>query len=198
MALHSSYDEVSVLRMTAAGEEAAFHQLYDHYKNKVYAIALRITGMESAAEDVVQEVFIKIWTNREKLEEITHFSSWLNTVTRHHIYNSLRKLAHEETFLRHLLSQKPAASDTMDAVAYNELHKLLDKAVSELTPQQKKVYLLSRIEGLSHEQIAKELGLTRETVRSYMKDALRSIRSFLRKYERLLVWLSVILMENIK
>jgi RNA polymerase sigma-70 factor (ECF subfamily) len=190
------YDETTLLKQIAKGEEASFRMLYDKYRAKIYTIALRITGIESSAEDVVQEVFIKVWNNRKTLPEIDNFNSWLNTITRRHIFNNLRKLANEEKFLRHLLAQKPAAPDAMESVAYNELQALLNKAVSELTPQQKKVYLLSRAEGLSHAEIAKALNLSHETVKSYMKDALREIRSFLEKNEKTLITVVSILLAT--
>jgi RNA polymerase sigma-70 factor (ECF subfamily) len=189
------YNEPSILQEVAAGSEPAFRQLYDRYHNKIYTIAWRITGMESAAEDTVQDVFIKLWENRGKLPSLGNFSGWLNTITRHHIYNNLRKLAHEEQFLRHLLAQKPAASDTMESLAFHELKNLLNKAVNELTPQQKKVYLLSRTEGLSHAAIAEVMGLSPETVKSYMKDALRSIREFINRNERLFLLLVTMLLS---
>src|SRR5260221_3147271 len=197
MSSDTIYNEVSVLRRIADGNEPAFRQLYEKYRNKIYSIAWRITGTASAAEDVVQDVFIKVWENRKTLTSIINFSGWLNTITRHHIYNSLRKLAHEEQFLRHLIAQKPKATDTMESLAFTELQNLLNKAVSELTPHQKKVYLLSREEGLSNAEIAAALGLSYETVKSYMKDALRSIRKFINDNERLFVLLVTMILSHL-
>jgi RNA polymerase sigma-70 factor (ECF subfamily) len=192
----TTYNESYILQRIADGDERCFRQLYDRYRNKVYSIAWRITGLELAAEDVVQEAFIKVWENREKLPSLNNFGGWLNTITRHHIYNNLRKLAHEERFLRHLLAQKPAAADTMESLAFDELQKLLHKAVNELTPQQKKVYLFSREEGLSHSDIGEILGISPNTVKSYMKESLRSIRDFISRNERLFLLLVSMLVSH--
>lgn len=172
--------ENELLIQASTGNEKAFRLLYDMFRNKIFSIASKLTGLESAAEDVVQEVFIKLWLHKEKLSEINHFNSYLNTLIRNHIFNALRKIAHEDAFLRRLIYKSEKVSkDSFDQVVYNQLQKLVSKAVDLLPPQQKKVYLLSRTEGLAHNEIASRLHISRSTVKGHMVEALKSIKTYL-------------------
>jgi RNA polymerase sigma-70 factor (ECF subfamily) len=167
-----------LLALVAKGDETAFHTLFTQYRHKVYHSALRLLQSASHAEDVLQEVFMKLWVGREKLPEINCFSAYLATITRNHIYNALRKLANEELLLEKLLSPHPA--DRPDAPIENlslkELQDTLQKVIATLTPQQKKVFELSRMEGLKHEEIATRLNISRETVKKHISEALRIVR----------------------
>lgn len=181
----SNIDKALILQVSE-GDEGAFRILFDQYRNKIFSIAWKITGVESAAEDVVQEVFIKLWMNKEKLAEIENFNAYLNTITRNHIFNNLRKVAYEQTFLEELIRlQSVNTIDVSDSVLYNELQNLVHRAIQQLTPQQKKVFQLSRTDGLKHAEIAARLNISRSTVKDHIVEALRSIRTFLNAHEDL-------------
>jgi RNA polymerase sigma-70 factor (family 1) len=181
------HEEKGLLALVAKGDETAFHTLFTLYRHKVYHSALRLLQSASHAEDVLQEVFMKLWVSREKLPEINCFSAYLATITRNHIYNALRKLANEELLLEKLLSPPPA--DRPDAPIENlslkELQDTLQKVVATLTPQQKKVFELSRIEGLKHDEIATRLNISRETVKKHVSDALRIVRGQLLRHKQI-------------
>ena len=175
-----SYNDKALILQVFEGDEHAFRELFDKYRNKIFSIAWKITGFETSAEDVVQEVFIKLWINKEKLPEIENLDAYINTITRNHIFNNLRKIAYEQSFLQELFLKQPQnIKNAPDQVLFNELQNLVNKAVQQLPPQQKKVYQLSRIEGLKHEQIAGNLNISQSTVKGHMVEALRSIKAFL-------------------
>ena len=180
----------------ADGNETAFRRLFDLHRDHIYSIALRLTKENTAAEDVVQEVFIKLWVNRKKLPELNSLNAFINTLTRNHIFTQMRKLATEETYLRELIATEKLATDTSDAVIYTELKKVFGQAIAQLTPQQKKVYELGKLEGKKYDEIAGILHISKETVKNHMSEALKSIKSFLLKHEGLLVWLVLLLTAN--
>jgi len=131
---------------------------------------------------------MKIWLGREKLSEVHCFSAWLNTITRNHIYNALRKLAGEELLLEKLLSPQFPANPPdvpIENMSLRELQDALEKVIATLTPQQKKVFELSRMEGLRHEEIAMRLNISRETVKKHVSEALRIVRGQLQRYRQL-------------
>ena len=182
------YEEKELLARVAKGDATAFHSLFSQYRHKVYHIALRMLQSAGHAEDALQEVFMKIWVGREKLPEISCFSAYLNTITRNHIYNALRKLANEELLLEKLLSPSSAAyrpDAAIENMSLRELQEALQKVMDTLTPQQKKVFELSRMEGLKHEEIALRLNISRETVKKHVSEALRVIRGQLQRYIQL-------------
>jgi RNA polymerase sigma-70 factor (ECF subfamily) len=172
--------EKELLLKISEGDETAFRNLYDHYRNRVFSIACKLTATESLAEDVVQEIFIKLWLQRQKLTEVDCFDAYLNIITRNHIFNYLRKAAHEELLLKELTAWEGAArQDGFSTIVYHELRDNLEKAVAHLPPQQKKVYQLSRLDGMKHREISAMLRISPSTVKSHMVEALRFIRNYL-------------------
>jgi RNA polymerase sigma factor (sigma-70 family) len=138
-------DDHLLLNQIAEGNELAFCELYYRHVQFVYAAAFRLLKDESSAEDVVQEAFLKLWVNRERLSQVSNFPAYLHVLIRNHIYNKFRRMAYEETNLLGSMPESHASGrDTIEEVYYNELKAGLAKAVSQLTPQQKKAYLLSR------------------------------------------------------
>lgn len=169
-----------LILLIAGGDAHAFREIFDKYHNKIYSIAWKITGVKTVAEDVVQEVFIKLWLHKEKLATVENFNAYINAIVRNHIFNSFRKMANEQTLLQKLSAQKPQNNkEVFDSVCYHELEELVHKAVCQLTPQQKKVYNLSRIDGLKHEEIAEKMGISRSTVKGHLTGALSHIKNFL-------------------
>ena len=182
------YDEKSLLASVAQGDEDAFEVLFDRYRNKIVFFAWKFLQSESRAEDVLQEIFLKVWTSREQLPAIRNFKAWLNTITRNYIYNALRKLAVEES-VKNEMSARDLSDDQdlfLNGLTFDELQHALQRVVSSLTPQQKRVFELSRLEGLKHEQIAEKLEISRETVKKHMTDALRTIRLQMKTHEQLI------------
>ena len=179
----SNIDKALILQVSK-GDEYAFRILFDQYRDKIFSIAWKITGVRSAGEDVVQEVFIKLWMNKEKLAEVENLNAYVNTITRNHILNNLRKVAYEQTFLEDLIREESINTKNIsDPVLYNELQYLVHRAIEQLSPQQKKVFQLSRTEGLKHADIAAQLNISRSTVKDHMVEALRSIKIFLNTHE---------------
>ena len=174
-------DYAALLERMAAGDHAAFRILFDEHRNRVYAIGLRLLKSEALAEDIVQEVFLKLWTNKKELPYISNFPAYLNTMTRHHLLNQLKRLAHAEKFASLQKQEATTPSTASEVLEWNELQVTLSKAMNRLTPQQKKVYHLGKAEGLSYEEIAGQLHISRETVKTHMAEALRSVKSYVRQ-----------------
>jgi RNA polymerase sigma-70 factor (ECF subfamily) len=189
------YDERAVMTRVAKGDEDAFGDLFHQYRHRVTFFALKFLQSDAKAEDILQEVFLKVWLNREHLPKVRSFKAWLDTIARNQIFNSLRKLAAEEALLAEITS-KAEIADQQDILNYLSLHELetsLEKAVSSLTPQQKKVFELSRVEGLKQRQIADRLEISTDTVKKHMTDALRKVRLHMKSSEHL-VHLSILLL----
>ncbi len=164
------YKERELLCRVANGEEAAFGFLFRAYHHRLGAYLLRLTESKPATEEIVQDVFLKIWLRRESLREVESFDAYLFTAARNHAFNHLRKMARERSHMAQL-TYRPETQQEEDP-----LGEMLDAVVERLPPQQKNVYVLHRQQGLSHAEIAKRLHLSVQTVRKHMSLALRSIR----------------------
>jgi len=171
---HDGEDEL--LRQLSSGSENAFREIFERYRGKLYHYILKITGSEAAAEDAVHDVFLKLWEAREKLPQIQHFSSYLFRMARNHAINGFRRMSRETLMLAELRHDTMSITPDIDPVTQKEIRESIRKAVAKLTPRQQKIFLLSREHGLKHEAIAEQLGISVNTVKVHMTEALRFLR----------------------
>lgn len=187
-------DEKMILSRVAKGDESAFRVLFDRHRQKIYNLAMYLTRSEVHSEEILQDVFMKVWKNRAQLNEIIYFNAWLRTIARNTTTNYLKSLAREKLALGKL--QRNQSTDK-NATEYEMLEKqykqLLEEAIAQLPPQQKRVYLLSRTGGLRYELIAAEMGITVNTTKEHLKKALGSIRGYLDKRIELIVAAAILL-----
>jgi RNA polymerase sigma-70 factor (family 1) len=162
----------------ADGDEKAFRQIFDSYSSRIYYFALKLTHSKVTSEEIVQEIFLKIWNNRETLSTIESFPAYLYTITRNHAFNVLKRIAIEANANAKLVAQLPVHhSDTEEEIIRSDYERLLGRIVDGLPPQQKKVYSLCHQEGLKYEEAAERLNISRLTVKTHMQSALRTIKS---------------------
>ncbi|MDR1004289.1 MAG: RNA polymerase sigma-70 factor [Prevotellaceae bacterium] len=164
------------------GDKAAFSTLYFSSWERVYRFARLYTASESDAEDTVQEVFIKLWDNREQIDENKPIENYLFILTRNHLFNLNQKKRNEEqlqlTALQALDMTEPA--DANDKLHVEELRKHIARIVDKLPARRKEVFLLSRTGHLSHAEIADRLSITQRAVERHIYLALGTLRSKLR------------------
>lgn len=177
----SVIDNDCLLDKIADNDEQAFEKLFNAYKGRVYSIALVFTESNTEAEEIVQDVFSRIWKYREKLREIENFQAWITTVARHRSLTILKKIALEHTQREALFrfSNNKSVIDAEREIQEKELQALLHDALTRLTPQQRKIFELSRLQGLDRKTVARTLGLSPATVSVHLTVALRMVRSFL-------------------
>lgn len=192
----SLHNEKALLLRVAEGDETAFRVLYDHYRKKIYTLGLLLSRSENQAQELVQDVFMKIWEKREQLREIDYFNAWLRTIARNTAINYLRARAMEKLGLARLLTYQSSNYVTENDVADREYAVLLQAAIRQLPLQQQKVYILHRQQRLRHEAIAEQLGISVLTSKKYMKLALRSIRVFLERRMDAAVLLALVICFN--
>jgi RNA polymerase sigma-70 factor (ECF subfamily) len=186
------FNEKVLVEQFAEGNEAAFRTLFDHYKDKVYSLSMYLTRSEIIAEEITQDVFLKLWLKREELKGVVYFNAYLRTVARNVAINYLRRMVQEQLILSKIKQAGDGTSGgtTADTVAFREYERLLNQVILRLPPQQKTAYLLSRQEGLTYEEIAGRMGLSVHTVKEYIKKALQTIRVFIETHIGILVFIS--------
>lgn len=166
------------LLQIANGDEKVFRKIFDRFSSKVFVFALKLTHSRTLAEEIVQEVFIKIWDNRKKLTEVEFFPAYLSVITRNHAFNVLKRIALQEkvnaNFSRKL---SLAHSETEEHIIYSNYQDILSGIVDQLPPQQKMVYSLCHGEGLKYEEAAERMKISRLTVKTHMQTALRTIKT---------------------
>ncbi|KAA2238943.1 sigma-70 family RNA polymerase sigma factor [Chitinophaga agrisoli] len=173
-------NEKVLFQLIAEGSQEAFAAVYARYHEKIYSLSFHLTKSEVVAEEIVQDVFLKVWLQKQGLPEIRNFESWLFILARNHIYTWLKARAQRvtlEPLPEDFVSVEPVAAESV--IHRKEFEALINAAVQQLPPQQQQVYNLSREEHLGREAIAERLGVSPETVKVHLSRAMRSIRAYL-------------------
>lgn len=159
-----------------------FNELFREHEQKLYVFVVKVLRSDAQAKDIVQDVFLKLWTIREQLHEIENMDAFLYRLTENKVYDHLRAAATREKTRQELWQRIRNAGDTTpDPLEAKEYHRLIQQAIHQLPPQRKTIYLLSKQEGLKQQQIAQELQLSPHTVRNHLAEAFRSIRNYVKK-----------------
>lgn len=178
------HNEQQLLQQIAAGDEQAFNTFYSQHWPKVYSYLESIVKSPEAAEELLVDIFVKIWTGRQWLAQVENPGAFLRTAARNKALDFLKITSREKarisTYQADMamqLAQQPA-----DRITDAELKKIWHDAVSQLSPQRQKIFLMHREEGLSYQEIATQLNISPATVKKTMFLALDSIREFLRNH----------------
>lgn len=171
---------MTLLQEVASGNEAAFGQLFDHYRSNIYTTVLRMTGNEQIAEEILQDCFLKVWTKREQLPSLNNFGGWLFTIAANMTYNAIKSLKREminsRKFLLNIYNDHFEQAD--DVLLKKEFNSLLLTAIDRLPEKQRQTYKLIKEQGLPRNEAAKILNVSPETVKWNLDQAMRSIRAF--------------------
>jgi len=175
------HNEKILLKQVAERDEQAFKALFDAHRGRLYTYILGMIRSKEVAEELVMDVFLKIWLAKDVVIQIENFDAFLFRVAYNKSIDFLRSAARDPVFRNLLWNDIEMAGDVHadSTVMQREYENKLREAVSLLTPQRKEVYVLSREKGFSHADIARKLHLSKSTVSNHIVEAQRFIRSYL-------------------
>ena len=171
----------ALMEEVRSGNLAAFQALYDRHHRSVFGFLLRSLGERPAAEDLLQETFLRVFAHREEYRPTAAFKAWLFTIARNLLIDHLRQWSRSPDLesLENLEPLLDAAATPLQQAEARELGERLQAAVLRLPPSQREVLLLSRFVGLSDAEIADITGGSPGTVRVTLHRALRRVRTLL-------------------
>jgi RNA polymerase sigma-70 factor (family 1) len=175
----SLYFDKQAFKKISEGDERAFQLIYKRYSRRMLSFAGKVVKSPHVAEEIVQEVFIRLWEQREVLAEVKNPENYIFIVIRNKSFNYLRAAANEQSRREQLweaLEQR--ASDFYTTLEAQESEQLFEKILAKLSPQQRKIFRMSREEGFSHQQIADELLLSKKTIKKHVADALKIFKAY--------------------
>ena len=175
-------DEKLLLQQIAEGDEKAFAIIVSRYWNNIYAQALTYIKSGHHAQDIVQEIFIKVWEKRQTLCNVERFDSFLFIIARNYIISELRKKIAQPLQPDFVDVYKEDSMVPDRILSFKQLREHLETAINLLPQQQKTAFLLSRDEGLSYEAIARQMNLSKETVKKHMCRALNFLRLYIKTH----------------
>jgi RNA polymerase sigma-70 factor (ECF subfamily) len=176
------YSDEKLMQEIKAGNMFAFDTLYRHYSKKLYQFAYSILKSKEESENIVQEVFLKIWEKRTSIEKDSSIKSYLFSIAYHSTITLIRKKIKDNQFVDYLKYSQEIVEVPEIEYEYKELTEQLHDIVSHLPKRQKEVYILHSEEGLTYKDIAVKLQISVNTIENHMSMALKHIRAKLGKY----------------
>jgi len=174
-------NENELLARVAEGDERAFGLIFHHYRSKIYSYAFHLSGDTAQADELVQEVFLRVWLNRDKIPHVLRFDNYLFTIARNQVFDMLKTMARDSEFrLRMTGLLDFEANPVEDHLLDRENELRLRQALDRLPPRQRLIFFLSRNQGMKHEEIADQLNISRHTVKTHLVQALKTLRALLR------------------
>lgn len=184
------YTGKELLQKVAKGDEESFRIFFRQWQPFLATHIFRITESRELAEEVVQDVFLKIWMTRETLTSVNNIKAFLITISRNHAINELNKMLREWGRVKHLEGEQLAQTTDSTAENLSQLkYALLDEAIDKLPPRQKEIYLLNRHQRLSYQEIAQKLSIGRESVKRNLQLASQAITKYINARLALLIFL---------
>jgi RNA polymerase sigma-70 factor (family 1) len=177
------YSDDEIVKEIRADNMIAFDFFYKKYCRRVYKFGYSILKSDIESEDLVQNVFLALWENRNKIEKGSSIKSYLFTITYNSAITLIRKKASEAQFCDYLKTLREINEEPVNTqLEFQELSSRVEEIVEGLPRRQKEVYLLHRVEGLKYSDIAERLNISVNTIENHMSIALKTIRSKLGNY----------------
>ncbi len=169
--------EAFLIRRLQKGDKQAFELIFNAYKEKLYYFSLSYLHSSIETEEIIQNVFISLWENRQDIKEHGALKSFLYKITVNHIYNFFKHQAVHHKYMNHVSLMNAIEDDhSQQTIFYNDLKEIIDTLINDLPIRQQMIFKLSRHEGLSHTEIAHRLGLSVRSVENQIYRAIKYIK----------------------
>jgi RNA polymerase sigma-70 factor, ECF subfamily len=162
-------------------DKTALEELFNYFYPRLYNFSRAFLKLEEGIDDILQEVFLKIWVNRRNIRSADTFNSYIFTITRNLLLNELRSRLNEQKTRDKIFKLSVAEEFLLsEQIEYQEMKEKVDQMVATLPERQREVFLLSRKEGLSYKEIATKLNIAEKTVEYHISQAIGVIKKKMR------------------
>jgi len=177
-------NEKLLVEQLISGSEKAFVTLYNNYKDVIYGYSLKLLKVNTYAEEILQDVFMKVWQKRETLDTTLSFKSFLFTIARNKCFDFLEKAANIDKMKQAIFykSQKSFMNSDQRLIEV-DFEQIKREAFECLSPKRRIIFEMSREKRMTYDEIATELGISESTVKSQMSKALKNMRNFLNRHQ---------------
>ena len=189
----SSSDEKELLLLLLKGNEQAFEKIYKLYSARLYGNLLKLVKSEAEAQEILQDVFLKIWENRQSIDMEKSFRSYLFKIAENKVYDFFRKVARDKKREAQLISL--ATNEYVpvgELLQSDEKTAMLEKAIDALPPQRQQVFKLCKLEGRSYKEVSELLGISVSTISDHIVKATKSIRDYFENNDQALLSLFIV------
>lgn len=183
--------EQILLMEIANGNEDSFRRLFYKYQHKLSSYVFGWTKSTPVTEEIVQDIFLKIWVKRETLPAVNNFDGYLYILCRNQCFNALRQIASEKVKVQEWEKFSETSHEPEEDFLTEEFEGYIQEAIEQLTPQQKRVYDLKYNQKLKYKEVAELMDIAPETARKHMMAALKSIKNYLPKHLPVVLFLMI-------
>jgi RNA polymerase sigma-70 factor (ECF subfamily) len=171
-----------IIRRLKKDDKSAVDELFSYYYPRLYHFSKSILKIENEIDDILQEVFVKIWLNRQKIGNAETFNAYIFTITKNEVLNLIRNNLKDQTFKDELYLRTVAEEyQTQNLIEFDEIKMGIDKIVTSLPEKRQQVFILSRTEGLSNKEIAQQLNISEKTVEDHITHAIKYIKNSMKE-----------------
>ncbi|MDD4515882.1 RNA polymerase sigma-70 factor [Massilibacteroides sp.] len=170
------FEEQKILQEIASGKIEAFEQLFIVYQPKLLSFLTGLTHDKEISRDMAQDLFVSLWNNRKRLNHIQSFSPYLFRMARYTVYDYFDHLVVSQKYTNEYLKENSEFISEEEKLFVRELQEIINITVSNMSPQQSRIYRMSREDGLSNGEIATILGISKRTVENHLTAALSILR----------------------
>lgn len=170
------------IKRLSSGDTTAFKSLYDSFHHDLFRFSIQLVKSRSLAQDIVQEVYIKIWERRQSLDNQKSIKAYLFTICRNLCIDMLEKASKDEPLQQEILDEYEITQ--IEDAFPQELEQLATDAINALPPQRRLVFEKAKLENMSYEQIAQSLNISKGTVSDHLVKAMRAIKAYLQLHKK--------------
>ncbi len=161
-------------------DKEAFNILFYLYADKILNFAKSFYNDQADAEEVVQEVFLRIWLKRTEITNPKSFNAYIFTISKNFIFNNLRKIFHKKKYQEYAYKARSAGENTtLNDYYFEEMVHAINEFIDQFPPKRREVFLLSRKQGLTNQEIAEKLKISIKAVEYHISHSLKSLRKSL-------------------
>ncbi|WP_163718645.1 RNA polymerase sigma-70 factor [Mangrovibacterium lignilyticum] len=180
--MREAFNQERIIVALAGDSQAALEELFNYYYPRLFNYSKAFLKFEDGVDDILQEVFLKIWRTRKNIKDSSTFNAYIYTITHNLLLNELRSRLNNQKMKDRLAKASIAQEYFLsESYEFNELKARIDRAVEALPEKQREIFRKSRIEGLSHKEIAEELKVSVKTVEYHIGQSIKLIKGNLGK-----------------
>ena len=176
------HTERELLEQLSAGDRAAFTRIYKEYYPGLYRYLFVVTKSAEASEEILQDVFLKLWIKRTSLTGVISLKNYLFRMARNRVFDLRRKDVHRDQYLKTITTEDKSNNDVFDTLLLKEYHQVVQDGITRMPDRRQKIFLMNAREELTAREIAERLNLSLGVVKKQLYEAQQYLRKYLENH----------------
>ncbi|WP_316794358.1 RNA polymerase sigma factor [Pedobacter frigoris] len=197
MSINYLYTEAELLGRLKLGEERAFEELYVIYSPLLYKKLLRLVKDEAIAQELLQDLFVRIWEKRSQIDAEKSFRAYLFRITQNLVTDFYRRVAFDKKMIEVFVRESTEYVYAFEDELQDERRQILMKAMDTLSPKRKEIYMLIKLERKSYEEVGELLGISVSTISDHVVKATKTLKEYISKNDTALIALIAVTLTSI-